>query len=196
MGNELSKNAKEKDLARNDSMLSQGQKQATGEDSSMSAETSQPVKRKALPEIAVRKFKSLAELGQGPRGGKGGPLSRISASTNATQAQDANASSVTVVSQASEDSNSDSSDATVTLENSQPQEKAPTNNQLPPTPDDDLSMTAPTRPRKAFAALGLPSNPRTRASSSPKHLRGKSSTGFNLLQVRIHLPFPPPVLIR
>jgi len=199
MGNELSKNAKERDLARNDSLLSQGQTQASSEDSTQTVGASQPIKRRALPEAAVKKLKSLAELGHGPKGRIGGLLDGASTSRKDSvdrQAQDANASNVTMDSRASEDSTSDSSDLTVTLDNHQQPEEAPANNELPPTPDDDQNMAAPTRPQKALAALSLPSNPRIRAPASPMHLRGKSSTNFNPLQVRIHLPFPAPVLIR
>lgn len=98
MGNELSKNAKERDLARNDSLLSQGQTQASSEDSTQTVGASQPIKRRALPEAAVKKLKSLAELGHGPKGRIGGLLDGASTSRKDSvdrQAQDANASNVT-----------------------------------------------------------------------------------------------------
>jgi hypothetical protein len=65
-------------------------------------------------------------------------------------------------------------------------------NQLPPTSDQqppakDAPLPAP--PRKVFA--GLPSNPRSKGSGTPtsaKHMRGKSSTGFDIIKVNI--PFP------
>jgi hypothetical protein len=80
---------------------------------------------------------------------------------------------------------------------SKQQRDAPKVNQLPPTPEEDKFAPAPAPPRKVFTGLGLPSNPRAKGGPiSPKHVRGKSSTGFNLMKVRIHLPFPSPVLIR
>ncbi|KAF2856908.1 hypothetical protein T440DRAFT_383443 [Plenodomus tracheiphilus IPT5] len=183
MGNDLAQVVR--GLGRNDSLLSQGKVQASSDSSSKPEEASPTVKRKALPETAVKRFKSLAELGQGPRGGKGGPLPRTSASSKISvdsQASDTAPSKVTMGSQTSEDSNIGLSDATVTPENVQEEAQAPANNQLPPTPDEDQSMAPPAPPRKAFAPIGLPSNPRSKAPASPLHMRGKSSTGFSVLQ--------------
>lgn len=139
------------------------------------------VKRKALPEPAAKKFMGLGQLGTGPRGGKGGPLPPTSAPRK--KSVDAQTSATDV-----EDGFRVQADQ---------QREAPVVNHLPPTPEEDkFSTTAPALPRKT-AALGLPSNPRAKGGPiSPKHVRGKSSTGFDLLKVRIHLPFPSPVLLR
>lgn len=72
--------------------------------------------------------------------------------------------------------------------------KISTSSQLPPTPPEEQS--APSPPRKALVGAGLPSNPRTKQPGSPLHIRGKSSTGFNVLKVLIDLPLPPPALVR
>jgi hypothetical protein len=75
MGNKLSK--AEKELARNDSLLSQdGNKE--------DAAAPPAVKRKALADQGLKKFKSLAELGNGPRGRKGAPELHTSAPRKAS----------------------------------------------------------------------------------------------------------------
>jgi hypothetical protein len=135
------------------------------------------VKRNELPEAGVKRFKSLAELGGGPRGRKGGPL------PSAPRPREMSVDSQAEVSQRMEPV-------------AKPQNEQPRNMQaqLPPTPDEDKDATAPAPPQKAFT--GLPSNPRAKGPASPLHLRGKSSTGFNVLKVYIHIPFPSPVLVR
>jgi hypothetical protein len=179
MGNKLSISAK--DLARNDSLLSQdGKKDAT--------ETSPIVKRKALAEQGLKKFKSLAELGNGPRGRKGAPVPPTSAPREPSV--DSQSSEVGPR-KASVDTHSGIQD----LANAQPE--GPRRNmetQLPPTPDEEQDTAGPTRPKQAF--VGLPSNPKTKAPASPLHMRGKSSTGFNVLKVYIHISFPSPALVR
>jgi hypothetical protein len=166
MGNKLSKTDKE--LARNDSLLSQDGKQDD-------VATSPVVKRKALAEQGLKKFKSLAELGSGPRGRKDVRMPPTSAPRDASVGRRAE------VQKASK---------------TQPGEPLlSVQAQLPPTPDEEED-TVPTMPKQAYK--GLPSNPRanTNAPASPMHMRGKSSTGFNVLKVYIHFPFPPPVLLR
>lgn len=184
MGNQQSRSAKE--LARNDSLLSQGEPKVSVNVSSEPSEVSPIVKRKAVPMPTIQRFKSLAELGQGPRGGKGGPMPPTSAPRKAS-----------VDSQASDVSGSDASKSTNTTIRPQrePREALPLN-QLPPTPDEDDLAPAPAPPRKVFTAVGLPSNPRAKGPASPLHMRGKSSTGFNILKVHIHIPFPAPALVR
>jgi hypothetical protein len=173
----LQQSKSQTDLARNDSLLSNGETQPAAMERPATVEAVGSVKRKALPEPAAKKFMGLGQLGTGPRGGKGGPLPPTSAPRKKS-----------VDAQAPATEREDSSRA------EKQQHEAPVVNQLPPTPEDDKS--APALPRKA-AALGLPSNPRARGGPiSPKHVRGKSSTGFGLLKVRIHLPFPSPVLLR
>jgi hypothetical protein len=175
------------DLARNDSLLSQGE---TKNERPGTVEAVPVVKRKALPAPAAKKFMGLAQLGTGPRGGKGGPLPPTSAPRKTSVDSGAVAMEREEAMQAKEEEVKDPA--------SDQRYDAPAVNKLPPTPDEDKFITAaPAPPRKVFTGLGLPSNPRTKGGPvSPKHTRGKSSTGFNLLKVRIHLPFPPPVVIR
>lgn len=178
-----------KDLGRNDSLLSNTQ---VSNETSNSVEASPVVKRKALPENVVKRFKSLAELGKGPRGGKGGPLPRTSASSKASVDSDSPeilAGQSTVNTEAPDNSRSNSSDVTVTPENAHQQVEAPTNNQLPPTPDEDQNMVPLAPPKKALTAIGLPSNPRSKTQTSPTHKRGNSSISFGGLQP--HRPAPP-----
>lgn len=72
---------------------------------------------------------------------------------------------------------------------------------LPPQPSSraeeqpsEAQRPPPPPPRKAF--IGLPSNPRSKSTDarSPKHMRGKSSTGFDIMKV--YIPFPQPAYIR
>jgi hypothetical protein len=76
--------------------------------------------------------------------------------------------------------------------------------QTPPTPSDqplpqpsltrkdsESSLPPPPPPKKSYT--GLPSNPRAKGPETPKHVRGKSSTGFDMLKVNI--TFPPPALL-
>jgi hypothetical protein len=177
MGSQQSKSQRE--LARNDSLHSQGETERTrNEDQAASIEVPE-VKRKALPAPAVKKFMSLAALGTGPRGGKGGPQPPTSAPRKRS-----------VDSQASEPREE------ALLVDDQQRETS-TQGELPPTPDEEKNIAAaPAPPRKVFTALGLPSNPRARGPPSPLHVRGKSSTGFNLMKVRISIPFPSPVFFR
>jgi hypothetical protein len=179
MGNKLSKAAK--DLARNDSFLSKDGKKD-------GMETSPVVKRKALAEQGLKKFKSLAELGNGPRGRKGAPMPPTSAPREASGDRQV---SKAALPKAGVDGQTEVQEST----KAQPEEP-PRNVQarLPPTPDDEKDTAGPTRPKQAFK--GLPSNPRTNPPASPLHMRGKSSTGFNVLKVYIHLPIPSPVLVR
>jgi hypothetical protein len=164
------------DLARNDSLLSNGETKPSM-DRPATVEAVSSVKRKALPAPAAKKFVGLAQLGTGPRGGKGGPLPPTSAPRKKSVDDQAPAKY-------------QEADNKVITE--QQQRDAPAVNQMPPTPEEDK---APVPPRKV--ALGLPSNPRARGGPiSPKHVRGKSSTGFSLLKVRIQLPYPSPVLLR
>ncbi|OAL56659.1 hypothetical protein IQ07DRAFT_14129 [Pyrenochaeta sp. DS3sAY3a] len=178
MGSQLSK-----ELARNDSLLSQSNNKTDGRLPSETVDAPPVVKRKALPGGTLKKFKSLAELGNGPRGGKGGPAPPTSAPRKAS-----------VDSQASNNSQSDSSSITLRGGVAQQEETSrqePVVNKLPPTPDEDKNITtpAPAPPRKVFTGVGLPSNPRSKAPASPLHQRGKSSTGFNILKA--HRPAPP-----
>jgi hypothetical protein len=177
MGAQQSKSQKE--LARNDSLHSQGEAERVRTEDEAASNNAPEVKRKALPAPAAKKFMSLAALGTGPRGGKGGPLPPTSAPKKRS-----------VDSQVSEPR-----EEAPSVDNQQ--RDTPTRGRLPPTPDEEKSTTvAPAPPRKVVPALGLPSNPRARGPPSPLHVRGKSSTGFNLMKVRISVPFlfPSPVL--
>jgi hypothetical protein len=163
MGSKVSKQVRE--LARNDSLLSQ----------SKPTDSSSPVvKRKAVPEPGVKSFKSLAELGNGPRGRKGAPI----APTSAPRKEH-------VESQASMAESGES----------RPKQNPPNMQaKLPPTPDEEKDETESlAQPKKVF---GLPSNPRVNALGSPVHVQSRSSTGLGALKVYIYLPFPPPVLVR
>lgn len=160
MGGRVSKQARE----RNDSLLSQAK----------SSDASSPVvKRKAVPE-AVKAFKSLAELGNGPRGRKAVPTAPTSAPKR---------------------ENVESKVSVSKMDSSQPKKNLPNMQaQLPPTPDEEKEDTASlAHPKKVF---GLPSNPRVNSLGSPVNVQGKSSTGLSVLKVYIYLPFPPPVLVR
>ncbi|KAH7402504.1 hypothetical protein BKA66DRAFT_564419 [Pyrenochaeta sp. MPI-SDFR-AT-0127] len=179
MGTQQSRSARE--LARNDSLLSQGEPKVSANVSSGPGEVSPIVKRKAVPMPQVKRFKSLAELGQGPRGGRGGPMPPTSAPRKASVDSQATAVSDTDASQ--------STDTTIRPQQEGHSNEAPALNQLPPTPDEDDVSAAPAPPRKAFTAIGLPSNPRAKGPASPLHMRGKSSTGFNILKA--HRPAPP-----
>ncbi|KAF1833814.1 hypothetical protein BDW02DRAFT_360939 [Decorospora gaudefroyi] len=176
MGTKLSKAAKE--LARSDSLLSPSEKtKDTVEVSTEDAPAPAAVKRKAVPEPGLKKFKSLIELGNGPRGRKVGPMPPTSAPRKASvDSKDSNAAPR----KASVDSQ-----ATTKI---QPDEHARVMEaQLPPTPDEDIAAPVPAPPKKVFA--GLPSNPRAKGPSSPLHMRGKSSTGFHVLKAM--RPAPP-----
>ncbi|KAL6703766.1 hypothetical protein ACN47E_009065 [Coniothyrium glycines] len=171
MGNQQSRKARE--LARNDSLLSPGEPKLPVLASSEGVEAVPIVKRKALPEPGLHKFKSLAELNQGPRGGKGGPLPPISAP------REGGADNQTTDTDQSQDTRP---------QEAQTETKGPlVVSQLPPTPDDEKDSLPLAPPRKVFT--GLPSNPRANGPTSPLHLRGKSSTGLNILKA--HRPAPP-----
>jgi len=183
MGLQQSKSQRE--LARNDSLLSQNENTSNQADKSVTGETVPIVKRKAIPE-ATKKFKGLADLGT-VRGRKGGPLLAATSAPRKASIDGHNSGAF------------NDHDATLATEQNvkvhanEQQRDAPAHNTLPPTPDEDKSA-GPAQPRKV--ALGLPSNPRSKAPISPGHIRGKSSTGFHLLKVRIQLPFPSPVFFR
>ncbi|CAN9296331.1 unnamed protein product [Alternaria alternata] len=161
------------DLSRNDSLLSQdGNRDPT----EVSNETISPIiKRKAVPDQGLKKFKSLAELTNGPRGRKGAPMPPTSAPRDLSvdsQRSDAMPRKASVDSQAS-------------MVEEQPRNME---TQLPPTPDEEQEdAKVPAPPKKVFT--GLPSNPRVKAPASPLHARGKSSTGFNVLKAM--RPAPP-----
>ncbi|KAG9379106.1 hypothetical protein A1F94_010875 [Pyrenophora tritici-repentis] len=171
-----SKMSKTREAAKRDSLLSQGEP----------AQVSPPiVKRKAVPE-AVKKFKSLAELGNGPRGRKGAPTSRTSAQRDeSVDSQRSNATARNT----SVDSKRDMSTSSESRRNEQPRNMQA---ELPPTPDEEKDEAKPPAPpKKVFT--GLPSNPRGKALASPLHMRGKSSTGFNVLKAMRPAPPPPNV---
>ncbi|KAH7563193.1 hypothetical protein J3E72DRAFT_244525 [Bipolaris maydis] len=159
MGGRVSKQARE----RNDSLLSQGK----------SSDASSPVvKRKAVPET-VRTFKSLAELGNGPRGRKAVP---------------------TAPAYVPKRENVESNVSASEMDNSQPKKNLPNMQaQLPPTPDEEKEdTTSLAQPKKVF---GLPSNPRVNSLGSPVSVQGKSSTGLSVLKAQRPAPSPPTVNI-
>ncbi|KAF2709467.1 hypothetical protein K504DRAFT_455181 [Pleomassaria siparia CBS 279.74] len=159
------------------------------------------VKRKALPDL--RKFKSLADLGVGPRGGKNGPLPPMPASKNSSQDSFA---TITPASMAQERS----SKASIRSQSSEGISRKPVPvpvpvpvpgpvivAQLVPTPGEQQLDTTPAPPKKTFT-LGLPPNPRARGQETPtsaKHVRGKSSTGFDLINSQTNTK-PAPVSTR
>ncbi|CAE7205866.1 PAT1 domain containing protein [Pyrenophora teres f. teres] len=171
-----SKMSKTRESAKRDSLLSQGEP----------AEVSpQVVKRKAVPE-AMKKFKSLAELGNGPRGRKGAPTSRTSVQRD--ESVDSQRSNSTARN-ASVESKRDMRIPSEPQPNEQPRNMRA---ELPPTPDEEKDEAKPPAPpKKVFT--GLPSNPRGKAPASPLHMRGKSSTGFNVLKAMRPAPPPPNV---
>jgi hypothetical protein len=180
MGQHHSKSAS--DLARNDSLLSNGtpgESEPKQSENPATVESAPAVKRKALAEPAAKKFRSLAELGTGPRGGKGGPLPALPASAprkNSVDSQKSN-SPGQMSAPVKEQENK--------VRANEQYDDAPALGQLPPTPEDDSTAAASVPARKVQTALGLPSNPRAKGGLiSPSHVRGKSSTGFNFFKVR------------
>ncbi|KAI4620615.1 uncharacterized protein J4E87_007303 [Alternaria ethzedia] len=167
------------DLARNDSLLSQGESRDSTETSTTT--TSSVIGRKAVPDQGLKKFKSLAELNNGPRGRKGAPMPPTSAPrTLSVDSQRSDA----VSRKGSVDSQANMPEAAAP----QPAEKLrKTEAELPPTPEEEQDTRVPAPPKKVFT--GLPSNPRIKAPASPLHFRGKSSTGFNVLKAM--RPAPP-----
>jgi hypothetical protein len=174
------------DLARNDSLLSQGESRDPTE---TSPETTSPVvRRKAVPDQGLKKFKSLAELGNGPRGRKGAPMPPTSVPRDiSVESQRSDA----ISRKGSVDSQANVPDVTTAQAEEKPRNM---DAELPPTPEEEQDTRVPAPPKKVFT--GLPSNPRVKAPASPLHFRGKSSTGFNVLKVYIRLPFPSPVVVR
>ena len=69
--------------------------------------------------------------------------------------------------------------------------KASVDSQMPASAlsskNNAANVSAP--PRKISTNPGLPSNPRPKTPLSPLHVRGKSSTGFNLFKVCLRYPF-------
>ncbi|KAF1842345.1 uncharacterized protein K460DRAFT_182643 [Cucurbitaria berberidis CBS 394.84] len=178
MGQDQSKSGQH--LARSDSLLSQGETNATAHLSSEVVDAPPVIKRKAVPIMAVKKFMSLAELGNRPRGGKGGSIPPTSEPREAG-----------VDNQASNLSSSDTPQASEETIKPQQQAQAQASafNQLPPTPEEDKAALPPAPPRKVYTAVGLPSNPRAKGPASPSHIRAKSSSSFNILKA--HRPAPP-----
>lgn len=193
MGNQVSKERP----ARTDSVQSQEAMKNEMESSRpVTSQSSTEVKRKPVP--AVQKgFRSLADLGSGPRGGKGGPLPLMvkprkqSVDREETKSEDSTSMTQERASKASTKSQAESDTGLVQ------QKPLPTLNQMPPTPQEESSLPTPP-PKKAgpFMGMGLPSNPRAKGQETPKHVRGKSSTGFDMMKVCIAIaplrrsPFP------
>ncbi|KAF1964704.1 hypothetical protein BU23DRAFT_51544 [Bimuria novae-zelandiae CBS 107.79] len=127
----------------------------------------EPVKRKPLP-----KFTSLAELGKGPRGGKGGPLPQPRPRKQSLEVKSDDDRGRTLVRSDVHSTNHGSTPSNP-REQAAPMEAPRIVNPLP-TPDDDITAAAPQPTRLPFGGMGLPSN--------PKHKKGKSSTGFDILK--------------
>ncbi|KAI4956357.1 hypothetical protein J4E91_000568 [Alternaria rosae] len=177
MGSQSSRPAT--DLARNDSLLSQGESRDSTETSTTT--TSPVIGRKAVPDQGLKKFKSLAELNNGPRGRKGAPMPPTSAPRNlSVDSQQSDA----VSRKGSVDSQANMPEAAAPHPAEKPRN---TDAELPPTPEEEQDTRVPAPPKKVFT--GLPSNPRVKAPASPLHFRGKSSTGFNVLKAM--RPAPP-----
>ncbi|KAH7126754.1 hypothetical protein B0J11DRAFT_285406 [Dendryphion nanum] len=141
-----------------------------------------PVKRKPVP--AAKGF-SLADLGAGPRGRKpvaneqDNPrrpsVARSENETPAPRAPSANRANLSKQELPAPPIHQDKAEAP-----------------LPPPPPEKEQLTLPPAPRKA---LGLPSNPRAKGqdtSMSSKHIRGKSSTGLDIMKVYTYLSPPKP----
>ncbi|KAJ4286227.1 hypothetical protein N0V90_013261 [Kalmusia sp. IMI 367209] len=129
------------------------------------------VKRKPLA-----KFTSLAELGNGPRGGKGGPLPQPRVSKQSVEEKSSEDRPVAAASKNVVDRTPRENKALDNLqaeERSVPKDVPRVINPLPPTPKDDTPAPPPPS-KKPFGGMGLPSN--------PKHKKGKSNTGFDLLK--------------
>lgn len=180
------------------------------------AQSSQATKRKPLPGAGLtKKFVSLADLQKGPRGRSVAPKPTTSSTepvaATAQPAQeypqrpsvpskDQNSPLPSIPRQPSEEAtsrNALSGHRPTFSKSSLPSELPPTPDEQPPEPQAPARAPAPAPPppRKVFA--GLPSNPRAKSAETPtnvKHVRGKSSTGFDMMKVSI--TFPPPAHIR
>ncbi|KAF2110055.1 hypothetical protein BDV96DRAFT_220147 [Lophiotrema nucula] len=169
------------------------------QDQGVAAAQSPVVKRKPAPQV-MKKFKSLAELGNGPRGRGPRPPTRSDDSTVTITQPSTAQSSVTQPEELPKIPNpflsleevSDSRNAISGDRPSLPTIDVQRQPDLPPTPPSEKPASPPaTIPAPIPAstrrspAIGLPSNPRSRsqdAAASPKHARGKSSTGFNIMK--------------
>jgi len=155
------------------------------------------VKRKAIP-----KFKSLADLGVGPRGGKNGPKPPVAPTKNKSNESVATITMAAIAQErAAKASNRSQSVEEVSRKPLPPIRPTVSaieaRTELPPTPDEQLPDIPPPAPPKKV--LGLPSNPRARNQETPtsaKHTRNKSSTGFNLINSKVYILPPKRVYIR
>jgi hypothetical protein len=179
----LKQSKSQSELARNDSLLSPDSKSVKTERPA-TVEAVPSVKRKALPAPAAKKFLGLGQLGTGPRGGKGGPLPPAPRKKSADE-------QISPTEQG-ENLQMKEQQSRAQMDSAKPADE------LPPTPEEDkFAAAAPAPPRKAYAPLGLPSNPRARgAAASPNDTMSKSTTGLNVFKVRIQISFPPPVFFR
>ncbi|KAF2270874.1 hypothetical protein CC78DRAFT_538586 [Lojkania enalia] len=201
MGNGASKGSKDPSEGKDekDSKVQEGRSQAPA-----------IVKRKPAPSL-VKRFPSLAEIGKGPRGGLR-PAARPPGQSKESMATIVEAAVVahqaSTQEKARKPSNPFLSEEEKTAPESQPrnaisghpptlsksavssqtqpppQPQPQVESRLPPTPESDRSSPHPPAPPKKTLPIGLPSNPRSRGqdASDVKHMRGKSSTGFNILQ--------------
>lgn len=174
---------------------------------SQTSQASQATKRKPLPgSNLMKKFPSLADLKNGPRGRKPSTTSTERDSVSSRKSSQDSTQTITPASQAAayrkaSVSRSPAEEATsrTALSGHRPNlSKSSQLSGLPPTPDDlptEKIAPPPPVPRKVY--VGLPSNPRARRQEpqpSVKHVRGKSSTSFDM--VKVCLAFPAPAHIQ
>ncbi|KAF1951773.1 hypothetical protein CC80DRAFT_193590 [Byssothecium circinans] len=149
----------------------------------------EPVKRKPLP----MKFTSLLDLKNGPRGGKNGPMpvprARNQSMDQSRTETDEDRPRTAIQIKNGDGLEQSGNDLTKSRSNEVPQKdipSVPVTNRLPPTPVAD-EIVAPAPPsKKPFLGMGLPSNPRA------KHMKGKSSTGFEWTGGSKIVPSPLP----
>lgn len=172
------------ELERNDSFHSQRGTRPTAAQTSTTSHMASVPKRKPLGSNAM-KFVSSVENEDAPRGRQGAPLPPTSApravNTNPNTDEARTITAYTNMSQAKKEPSNGYEGSVQGLD------------RMPPTPPREEEKTAPSPPRKALINANLPLSTHP---TSPLHQRGKSSTGFNILKVYIHLPFPSPVFIR
>jgi hypothetical protein len=168
---------------------------------SRSSQTSQSTKRKPLPGSSlVKKFPSLADLKSVPRGRKPSMPSVERDSVSSKKSNEDSWHTGTPASQAaayrkaslSQPSTDESTSRKASSIDRPDPSKSQLSFELVPAPQEPLEETiarAPPPPRKAY--VGLPSNPRAKAQEpTVTHIRGKSSTGFDVIKVCLAFPAP------
>lgn len=172
---------------------------------SYTSQASQATKRKPLPgSTLMKRFPSLADLKNGPRGRKPSTTTTERESVSSRKSSQDSSETITPASHAAANrsapvsrTSGEETAARNAISGHRPKlSKSSQPSELPPTPDELLTEKVaplPPVPRKVYA--GLPSNPRARrqepAPQPPvKHVRGKSSTGFDMMKVCLAFPAP------